>query len=87
MTDEDVAFAHLLHLDSGQRKGGDPGSGDHLPAACVRSITHEHVSIPCHLETPQQTDDRPVDRRGRRMTVRHRRVGGLSFRCGRTLSG
>jgi ketosteroid isomerase-like protein len=48
----DVAFAHMLHLDSGNRKNGD-NSGIWLRSTvcCQRLdnkwvITHEHISLP-----------------------------------------
>ncbi|MEU3899088.1 nuclear transport factor 2 family protein [Streptomyces sp. NPDC045251] len=49
---EDAAFAHMLHLDSGERKGGLQASIWVRESVCLRrsngtwSITHEHVSIP-----------------------------------------
>ncbi|MFF7813457.1 YybH family protein [Streptomyces sp. NPDC007945] len=49
----DTAFAHMLHRDSGERKGGLQGSIWVRESVCLRkagdgtwSITHEHVSIP-----------------------------------------
>lgn len=48
----DVAFANMLHLDSGKRKGGIDLSIWVRETVCLRrsngkwSITHEHVSIP-----------------------------------------
>ncbi|WP_395570404.1 YybH family protein [Streptomyces sp. BK79] len=48
----DAAFAHMLHLDSGERKGGLQASIWVRESVCLRrldgtwSITHEHVSIP-----------------------------------------
>jgi ketosteroid isomerase-like protein len=52
-TSGDVAFAHMLHSDSGKRKPGVP-QGDveiRSTVCCRRSgdtwlITHEHVSLP-----------------------------------------
>lgn len=49
----DVAFAHMLHLDSGTRKAGVP-QGEvwiRLTVCCRRSsgkwlIAHEHISLP-----------------------------------------
>ncbi|MGA5422449.1 YybH family protein [Streptomyces lavendulocolor] len=49
---EDTAFAHMLHLDSGERKGGLQASIWVRESVCLRrtagtwSITHEHVSVP-----------------------------------------
>ncbi|MEO3830157.1 nuclear transport factor 2 family protein [Actinomadura sp. B10D3] len=50
---EDVAFAHMLHLDSGTRKYGLPQGAVWLRSTvcCQRSrgewlITHEHISLP-----------------------------------------
>ncbi|MET9952959.1 nuclear transport factor 2 family protein [Streptomyces sp. NPDC006339] len=49
----DTAFAHMLHLDSGERKGGLQASIWVRESVCLRrsedgtwSITHEHISIP-----------------------------------------
>ncbi|GAA3392563.1 YybH family protein [Streptomyces roseoviridis] len=53
----DTAFAHMLHLDSGERKGGLQASIWVRESVCLRrtedgtgagswAITHEHVSIP-----------------------------------------
>lgn len=49
----DVAFVHMLHLDSGKRKNGLPQGGVWLRSTvCCRrssdgwSITHEHISLP-----------------------------------------
>ncbi|MFE0857117.1 YybH family protein [Streptomyces mutabilis] len=48
----DTAFAHMLHRDSGERKGGLQASVWVRESVCLRrtygawSITHEHVSIP-----------------------------------------
>ncbi|MEU0272398.1 nuclear transport factor 2 family protein [Streptomyces sp. NPDC006307] len=50
--DGDTAFAHMLHLDSGERKGGLQASIWVRESVCLQrtngtwSITHEHVSIP-----------------------------------------
>ncbi|MCM1948415.1 nuclear transport factor 2 family protein [Streptomyces sp. G2] len=47
-----TAFAHMLHLDSGEREGGLQASIWVRESVCLRrtggrwSITHEHVSIP-----------------------------------------
>jgi ketosteroid isomerase-like protein len=52
-TSGDVAFAHMLHLDSGTRKPGRPeGAVWVRSTVCCRrssgkwSITHEHISLP-----------------------------------------
>jgi ketosteroid isomerase-like protein len=48
----DVAFGHMLHLDSGTRKNGLEGSVWVRSTVCCRRaggtwlITHEHVSLP-----------------------------------------
>ena len=48
----DVAFAHMLHLDSGMRKNGnDDAIWVRSTVCCRRSggewmITHEHISMP-----------------------------------------
>jgi ketosteroid isomerase-like protein len=49
----DVAFVHMLHLDSGTRKNGAPEGAVWLRSTvgCRRSsgkwlITHEHISLP-----------------------------------------
>jgi ketosteroid isomerase-like protein len=49
----DVAFAHMLHLDTGMRKNGAPEGAVWLRSTvcCRRSsgkwlITHEHISLP-----------------------------------------
>ena len=71
VTDGDVAFAHMLHLDTGQRKGGLQAAIWVRETTCLRraggswSITHEHVSIPFDLATmqpwlPAGKDDRPA---------------------------
>ncbi|TQM31102.1 YybH family protein [Nocardia bhagyanarayanae] len=52
VVDGDVAFANMLHLDSGKRKGGLDLGIWVRETTCLRrsdgawSITHEHVSIP-----------------------------------------
>ncbi|WP_189953602.1 YybH family protein [Streptomyces roseolus] len=52
VTGGDTAFAHMLHRDSGERKGGLQASIWVRESVCLRksggtwSITHEHVSIP-----------------------------------------
>lgn len=51
-TSGDVAFAHMLHLDSGTRKNGPEGAvWVRSTVCCHRSddgwlITHEHISLP-----------------------------------------
>ena len=49
----DVAFAHMLHLDSGTRKNGPEGAVWIRSTVCCRRsdggrwlITHEHISMP-----------------------------------------
>lgn len=52
VTGEDTAFAHMLHRDSGERKGGLQASIWVRESVCLQrtdgawSITHEHISIP-----------------------------------------
>ncbi|NYI03562.1 YybH family protein [Allostreptomyces psammosilenae] len=52
VTSGDVAFAHMLHLDSGERKGGFQAAIWVRESVCLRRvdgrwlITHEHISIP-----------------------------------------
>ncbi|CAL9289126.1 nuclear transport factor 2 family protein [Streptomyces sp. NPDC095602] len=52
VTNGDTAFAHMLHLDSGERKGGMQAAIWVRETVCLRrtngtwSITHEHISIP-----------------------------------------
>ncbi|MFF5706135.1 YybH family protein [Streptomyces sp. NPDC012794] len=52
VTSGDTAFAHMLHLDSGEREGGLQASIWVRESVGLRrtdgrwSITHEHVSIP-----------------------------------------
>lgn len=49
---DDAAFAHMLHLDSGEREGGHQRAIWVRESVCLRRaggawrITHEHVSIP-----------------------------------------
>ncbi|MEO3876490.1 nuclear transport factor 2 family protein [Nonomuraea sp. B12E4] len=49
---ENVAFAHMLHLDSGKRKNGMQTSIWVRSSLCFRRvgdewlITHEHISVP-----------------------------------------
>ncbi|NUT03615.1 MAG: SnoaL-like domain-containing protein [Hamadaea sp.] len=48
----DVAFAHMLHLDTGTRKNGLDGAVWLRSSVCCRRsngkwlITHEHISLP-----------------------------------------
>jgi ketosteroid isomerase-like protein len=55
----DVAFAHMLHLDSGKRTNGDEISiWVRSTVGCRRSngtwlITHEHISLPINMATLQ----------------------------------
>jgi len=48
----DVAFAHMLHLDSGNRKNGPDGAIWVRSTVCCRragsgwQIAHEHISMP-----------------------------------------
>ncbi|MEU2035516.1 YybH family protein [Nocardia amamiensis] len=55
----DVAFANMLHLDSGTRKGGFQPSIWVRETVCLQRsngrwlITHEHISIPINPETLQ----------------------------------
>ncbi|MFD5712876.1 YybH family protein [Streptomyces pharetrae] len=59
VTDSDVAFAHMLHLDSGTRKNGVRSAIWVRSTVCCRRsggswlITHEHVSLPIDPETFQ----------------------------------
>lgn len=55
----DVAFANMLHLDSGTRKGGHRQSIWVRSTVCCRRsngkwlITHEHISLPINPENLQ----------------------------------
>ncbi|MFI6813838.1 YybH family protein [Nonomuraea sp. NPDC050328] len=55
----DVAFAHMLHLDSGKRANGVESSiWVRSTVGCRRVngtwlITHEHISLPIDMETLQ----------------------------------
>ncbi|KOX23509.1 ketosteroid isomerase [Saccharothrix sp. NRRL B-16348] len=59
VTDGDVAYANMLHLDSGERKGGVQRSIWVRETVCLRrsngtwSITNEHISIPIDPTTFQ----------------------------------
>ncbi|WP_280426561.1 YybH family protein [Nocardia carnea] len=52
VTNEDVAFANMLHLDSGKHRGGIELSIWVRETVCLRysndkwTITHEHISLP-----------------------------------------
>jgi ketosteroid isomerase-like protein len=54
--DGDVAFAHMLHPDSGTRRGGQDLTVVVRSTVCLHRaadrwlITHEHVSFPMNLE-------------------------------------
>lgn len=56
-TSGNTAFAHMLHLDSGERKGPLQASVWVRESVCLRrslgtwSITHEHISIPVDPST------------------------------------
>ncbi|MFD0472440.1 YybH family protein [Nonomuraea thailandensis] len=56
VTDADVAFVNMLHLDSGTRKNGQPTAIWVRSTVCCRrsggtwSITHEHISVPINPE-------------------------------------
>ncbi|WP_107656593.1 YybH family protein [Nocardia suismassiliense] len=58
-TSGDVAFANMLHLDSGTRKGGLQASIWVRETVCLHRsnggwlITHEHISIPINPENLQ----------------------------------
>jgi ketosteroid isomerase-like protein len=51
-TSSDIAFAHMLHLDSGTRNNGIEGAVWIRSTVCCRRsgegwhITHEHISMP-----------------------------------------
>jgi ketosteroid isomerase-like protein len=56
-TDADLAFAHMLHLDSGKRTNGLDTAMWVRSSVCFRRsggrwlITHEHISLPIDPET------------------------------------
>ncbi|MGX1128182.1 ketosteroid isomerase-like protein [Streptomyces glaucescens] len=58
-SDADIAFAHMLHLDSGTRKNGMNIAIWVRSSVCLRKsngswlITHEHISIPINPENLQ----------------------------------
>ncbi len=89
VADRDVAFANMLHLDSGKHKGGIELSIWVRETVCLRrsdgqwSITHEHISIPFSPKNFQiwvaTEKDSPV--RGGR-TIFHLAVSGLAARFG-----
>ncbi|MGW4470049.1 YybH family protein [Nonomuraea sp. NPDC004354] len=55
----DVAFAHMLHLDSGTRKNGLQSAIWVRSTVCLRRsrgqwlITHEHISVPINPQNLQ----------------------------------
>jgi ketosteroid isomerase-like protein len=57
--DADIAFAHMLHLDSGTRKNGLSIAIWVRSTVCLRRsngkwlITHEHISMPINPENLQ----------------------------------
>lgn len=57
-TSGDVAFAHMLHVDSGTRNNGIEGAVWIRSTVCCRRssdkwlITHEHISIPVGWTQP-----------------------------------
>lgn len=59
VTSGDIAFANMLHLDSGTRKGKPQSSIWVRETVCLRRsngqwlITHEHISIPVNPENLQ----------------------------------
>ncbi|WP_280229669.1 YybH family protein [Nocardia cyriacigeorgica] len=89
VADDDVAFANMLHLDSGKHKGGIELSIWVRETVCLRRtngswvITHEHVSIPFSPRNFQvwcaSGKDSTV-RDGR--TIFHLAVSGLAARFG-----
>jgi ketosteroid isomerase-like protein len=62
---DDVAFAHMLHVDGGTRTNGIEGAVWIRSTVCCRRvdvtwmITHEHISIPAGWAAPQE-DERPA---------------------------
>ncbi|MFE3450298.1 YybH family protein [Nonomuraea sp. NPDC059194] len=58
-TSEDVAFAHMLHLNSGTRKNGPKSAIWVRSTVCCRRssgtwlITHEHISVPINPQNLQ----------------------------------
>ncbi|MFC4012710.1 YybH family protein [Nonomuraea purpurea] len=58
-TSTDVAFAHMLHLDSGTRKNGLQSAIWVRSTVCCRRlhdkwlITHEHISVPINPQNLQ----------------------------------
>ena len=62
-TSEDVAFAHMLHLDSGTRKNGNDDAIWVRSTVCFRRsggkwlITHEHISMPGTWVVPDPEHD------------------------------
>jgi uncharacterized protein (TIGR02246 family) len=59
VTSGDLAFAHMLHRDTGERKGGLQASVWVRESVCLRrtdgswAVTHEHISIPVDPATFQ----------------------------------
>ena len=62
-TSADVAFAHMLHLDSGTRKNGMEGAIWIRSTVCCRRsggewlITHEHISLPGNWSLPPSEEN------------------------------
>jgi ketosteroid isomerase-like protein len=62
-TTADVAFAHMLHLDSGTRNNGVEGAVWVRSTVCCRRlngtwlITHEHISMPGTWPLPGSAED------------------------------
>jgi ketosteroid isomerase-like protein len=60
---EDVAFAHMLHVDSGTRNNGVEGAVWLRSSVCCRRldgkwlITHEHISMPGNWPLPPSEED------------------------------
>ena len=63
----DVAFAHMLHLDSGTRKNGPKGAvWVRSTVCCQRSggkwlVTHEHISLPGNWLSPPEGNSVPQE--------------------------
>ncbi|TLG09034.1 DUF4440 domain-containing protein [Nocardia cyriacigeorgica] len=89
VADDDVAFANMLHLDSGRHRGGIELSIWVRETVCLRrsdgrwAITHEHISLPFSPRNFQiwcaSEKDAPV--RGGRTIIRLA-AGGLATRLG-----
>ena len=62
-TSADVAFAHMLHLDSGTRKNAVEGAIWIRSTVCCRRsggewlITHEHISLPGNWSLPPSEEN------------------------------